>query len=294
MRLERMLGHIPALVHPHPRKMLIVGNGAGVTAGALAVHPEVERIVICEIEPMVPPSARAVLRRRKPSRPRRPARARSVFDDARHFLKTTKEKFDIITSDPIHPWVRGAATLYSLEYLQLVREHLNPGGVVTQWIPLYETDVRVGEERDRDVRAGVPGHDALESRPAGGGLRPGGAGRVEPAPIGEAAIHATVRASAAVRQSMAEVTLKSAAALLATYAGRGQDLAPWLADAEINRERQLRLQYLAGLAANTDERYLIFQSIVQYRRYPADLFAASAELEAQLRRWYAPEPERPL
>ena len=75
MRLERMLGHIPALVHPHPRSVLIVGVGAGVTAGALAIHPEVERIVICEIEPMVPTSARAVLRRREPPRLRRSARA---------------------------------------------------------------------------------------------------------------------------------------------------------------------------------------------------------------------------
>ena len=73
--------------------------------------------------------------------------------------------------------------------------------------------------------------------------------------------------------------MRSAAAVLGTYAGRGRDLAPWLADAEINRERHLRLQYLAGLAANTDERFLIFQQIVQYRRYPADLFEASAELE---------------
>jgi hypothetical protein len=74
--------------------------------------------------------------------------------------------------------------------------------------------------------------------------------------------------------------------VLSTYAGRSADLAPWLADAEINRERHLRLQYLAGLAANVDERFLIFQAMLAYRRYPADLFVASAELEAQLRSWY--------
>jgi hypothetical protein len=48
----------------------------------------------------------------------------------------------------------------------------------------------------------------------------------------------------------------------------------------------LRLQYLAGLAANTDQRFLIFQSILDFRRYPADLFVASAEFESQLRKWY--------
>ena len=80
--------------------------------------------------------------------------------------------------------------------------------------------------------------------------------------------------------------LRSAGNILGTYAGRGSDLAPWLADAEINRERHLRLQYMAGLAANTDQRFGIFQAILTYRRYPADLFVASADTEQQLRSWY--------
>jgi hypothetical protein len=84
------------------------------------------------------------------------------------------------------------------------------------------------------------------------------------------------------------VAIESAASLLATYAGRGRDLAPWLANAEINRERHLRLQYMAGLAYNSDQRYAIFQAILQHRSYPFDLFVASAETEARLRRWYVP------
>ena len=55
--------------------------------------------------------------------------------------RTTPEKFDIITSDPIHPWVKGAATLYSKEYFEIAKQHLNPGGVLTQWVPLYESDL---------------------------------------------------------------------------------------------------------------------------------------------------------
>ena len=62
-----------------------------------------------------------------------------VYDDARHYVLTTREKFDVITSDPIHPWVKGAATLYTQEYFEHVKAHLNPGGVVTQWVPLYES-----------------------------------------------------------------------------------------------------------------------------------------------------------
>ncbi len=287
MRLERMLGHIPALVHPHPRSVLIVGVGAGVTAGALAIHPEVERIVICEIEPVVPESARLYFANENHHVFDDP-RVQLVLDDARHFLQTTNETFDIITSDPIHPWVRGAATLYSLEYLQLARAHLNPGGVVTQWIPLYETDARSVKSEIATFAQVFPdttlwNPDLLEE-----GYDLVALGRVDAAPISEAAIARRLEASPTVRQSLEEVTLKSAAAVMSTYAGRGRDLAPWLAGAEINRERHLRLQYLAGMAANADERFLIFQAMLKFRRYPADLFEASAELESQLRRWYAP------
>src|SRR5579862_7189808 len=54
MRLERMLGHLSALVHPKPKSVLIVGFGAGVTAGTFVLHPDIQRIVICEIEPLIP------------------------------------------------------------------------------------------------------------------------------------------------------------------------------------------------------------------------------------------------
>ena len=66
-------------------------------------------------------------------------RVQVVYDDARHYLLTTHDKFDIITSDPIHPWVKGSATLYTREYFDLCRRHLNPGGLITQWVPLYES-----------------------------------------------------------------------------------------------------------------------------------------------------------
>ena len=111
-------------------------------------------------------------------------------------------------------------------------------------------------------------------------------GRAEESPIVEGTLQQRIDAAPRVKKSLEEVTLKSAGDILGTYAGRGKDLAPWLADAEINRERHLRLQYFAGLAANTDQRFLIFGAILSHRRYPADLFVASADTEARLRSWY--------
>jgi spermidine synthase len=139
MRLQKMLGHIPALLHPNPKTVLIVGCGAGVTSGTFVLHPSIERIVICDIEPIIPRVVAKYFEKENNNVVRDP-RVEIVYDDARHYIATTKEKFDIITSDPIHPWVKGSAVLYSQEYFQLCRERLNPGGLFTQWVPLYESD----------------------------------------------------------------------------------------------------------------------------------------------------------
>src|SRR5688572_23715835 len=223
MRLERMLGHIPALLHPHPRSVLIVGVGAGVTAGALSIHPEVERIVICEIERVVPASARMYFGNENHHVFDDP-RVELVYDDARHFLQTTTEKFDIITTDPIHPWVRGAATLYSLEYLHIARDHLNPGGIVTQWVPLYETDLRSVKSEIATFVEVFPdttlwNPDLLEE-----GYDLVALGRLSAQPVNESAINLRLGAAPRVRVSLDQVSLKSGADILGTFAGRGRDL----------------------------------------------------------------------
>ena len=69
-------------------------------------------------------------------------RTHIVYDDARHFLLTTTEKYDIIASDPLDVFVKGTAALYSQEYFEEVKRHLNPGGYFSLYVPLYETDER--------------------------------------------------------------------------------------------------------------------------------------------------------
>ena len=71
--------------------------------------------------------------------------------------------------------------------------------------------------------------------------------------------------------------------LFKTYAGRASDLQPWLAQAEINRDRNLRLQYLAGMGLNVNQGKLILDEIVSYRRFPDDLFVGSGMRNTALR-----------
>ena len=284
MRIERMLGHMPALVHGAPRSVLVVGMGAGVTAGAFVRHPEVERIVICEIEPSVIEASDlfAVANHAVRSDPR----TEIVYDDARHFLATTDEQFDVITSDPIHPWVHGAASLYSIEYHDLVKQRLRPGGVVAQWVPLYETDVASAKSQIGTFVRSFPDATLWNSHVLDAGYDLVLLGQVEPTLIDGERTARRIRDDTELRWSLEDVGLESTVALLQTYAGRGSDLGEWLRDAEINRDRSLRLQYLAGLALDLRAANGIYGAIVGYRRYPRDLFQVSPSDEAVLLRGY--------
>ncbi len=136
LQCQFALSHLPMLLHKNPKKVLVVGLGSGMTLGATSAHPTVEQITLVEIEPKVIGVARTfenynhhVLDNPK---------LKVVFNDGRNFLMTTKNKYDVITADPIHPWFRGAGYLYTTEYFKLASEHLLPGGIVCQWLPIYE------------------------------------------------------------------------------------------------------------------------------------------------------------
>jgi spermidine synthase len=284
MRLQRMLGHISALLHPNPQSVLVVGFGAGVTAGSFVLHPGIKRIVICEIEPLIPEVVSQYFRKVNYDVTKDP-RVEIVYDDARHFILTTKEKFDVITSDPIHPWVKGAATLYTKEYFELVKRHLNPGGVITQWVPLYESHLDVVKSEVATFVNVFPNGTVWSNDISGKGYDVVLAGRLDPTPIDVDALQARLDRPdhLNVAQSLREVGFQSALSLLSTYAGQGPDLAPWLVGAELNTDRNLRLQYLAGFGLNSYQNASIYDDMLRYRRYPDRLFVATPGTEALLR-----------
>ena len=139
VQVQMALGHLPMLLHPAPRRVFVLGTGTGMTLGAVSVHPEVERLVLAEIEPGVLGVARTF--ERWNHRVLDDPRLRIVFNDGRNHLATTRESFDVITADPIHPWSGGAGYLYTVEYFRSVAARLAPGGIACQWLPLYEMTV---------------------------------------------------------------------------------------------------------------------------------------------------------
>lgn len=300
MKLQRMLGHIPALVHPGPKSVLIVGCGAGVTAGSFLVHPTVERVVICEIEPLIPKEV-ATRFRNENHNVMGDKRVEVVFDDARHYMLTATEKFDIITSDPIHPWVKGAATLYTKEYFDLVKKRLNPGGMVTQWVPLYQSSHAVVKSEIATFFSVFPdgsvwgnpivkyvGNDLVQM-----GYDTVLLGHAEPLTVDMEALWNRFEQEnhKDVRGSLSGVEFFTLEQLMGTYACRSSDMKAWLADAEINRDRNLRLQYLAGMSVNNKEEVSIYDEMRRNRTYPEDVFQTRKERENTLRQWLGFPPK---
>ncbi|HKD07511.1 MAG TPA: fused MFS/spermidine synthase [Bryobacteraceae bacterium] len=283
MQLQRSLGHIPALLHANPKSVLIVGCGAGVTAGSFTVHPELEHITLCEIEPLIPPASARFFAKENHNVMRDP-RTRIVYDDARHFALTAREKFDIITSDPIHPWVKGAATLYTKEYFEACKAHLNPGGLVTQWVPLYESDLATVQSEIATFFDVFP-HGIVWGNP--GDFNEGYdvvlMGSNDPLRIDLDAAQHRLDAAPALATSLREAGFHSAAELFGTYAASANDLLGWLAHAEINRDRSLRLQYLAGLARHEGKAGAIYGEIVKRGGFPQGLFTGSESQMEKLR-----------
>ena len=255
-----------------------------VTAGAFVVHPEVKRIVICDIEPLVPRIVAPLFAKENYNVVNDP-RTEVVIDDGRHFIRTTKEKFDVITSDPIDPWVKGCAALNTLEYYEMCKQHLKPGGVMSLWIPLYESDSATVKSSIATFFKAFPHGLLFSNDDLGDGYDAVLLGQVEPTAFNLDQVQSRLddASHTRVKQSLQDAGFLTLYSLLSTYAGRATDLRDWTATGQINTDANLRLQYLAGMSFNSYAGSEILNEILQYRQFPEDLFPGSAGRKSALR-----------
>lgn len=285
LRLQRMLGHLTTLQQEAPTSVLVIGCGSGVTAGAVCIDPRVESLTIAEIEPLVPQAAQEYFSSVNEGVVSDP-KTEVVIDDGRHFLMTSDEKFDAITCDPFDPWTRGAASLSTREFYQAVRDHLNPGGTVTVWVPLYQTRTDTVRSEIATFMEVFPNAVVWDNVNQGAGDVVLSA-RVDDAPIDVDAVTARVAAPeyARVRASLASIGFPTVRDLFATFGASGPDLVAWTQGAEVNTDRNLRLQYLAGEGHvfAVDDAEAIYAEMTARRTWPDSFLTGSAEEVEALR-----------
>ena len=130
VRLHRLIGHLPMVLHPNPRRALVVGLGGGATPGAVSQHAT--EVLVVELSDTVRKGAEFFKHVNYDLFTRPNVRVR--VDDGRNFLALTDARFDVVTADLIQPIHAGAGNLYSREYFQLVHDAVADDGLVLQWI----------------------------------------------------------------------------------------------------------------------------------------------------------------
>src|SRR5262249_17133892 len=133
-----MSGLIGAAVHPNPKRALVIGLGTGSTAGWFGLVPSIERVDVVELEP-------AILRVARDCAPvngdvLRNPKVRVDVGDAREWLLTSREKYDLIFSEPSNPYRAGISSLFTEDFYRAARSRLAPGGIFLQWLQAYEVD----------------------------------------------------------------------------------------------------------------------------------------------------------
>jgi spermidine synthase len=136
MQVHALLGSLPALMHPHPAQMIIIGLGSGGTAHTAGVNPVTQQIKVVELLG----AELTVLQQYAQTPGGQPLeylfqdpRYKFIIGDGRQELELSQQQFDIIEADAIYPWRSRAGMLYSQEFFQAVRSHLAPGGMFVEW-----------------------------------------------------------------------------------------------------------------------------------------------------------------
>ena len=138
MSTQVLLGQLPLLFGGPAQKVLVIGYASGVTTGSVATHDGVERIDAVEIEPAIVEASRWF--DDVSGRPLDDPRVRLVLDDARSYLAATRERYDVIISEPSNPWMSGVSNLFTREFFGIVKGALAPRGRLLQWVQLYALD----------------------------------------------------------------------------------------------------------------------------------------------------------
>lgn len=134
MQTQQLLAHLPLLIHPGARDMLVIGLGSGVTAGAALAHP-LEHLDVVEIAPEVVEASRYF--DPMTGAPLDDPRTELHLEDGRAWVQWTRRSYDVLSSEPSNPWIAGIANLFTREFFGHCRERLRPGGVMIQWLQAY-------------------------------------------------------------------------------------------------------------------------------------------------------------
>ena len=240
MLTQKLLAHLPLLLHPDPHRVYVIGLGSGVTLGAALRHP-IERADVAEISPEVVAASGAFEKENHGAL--RDPRARLIVGDGRSHLFLSSDRYDVIISEPSNPWMAGVSTLFTREFFLQARSRLEDGGILCQWAHTYTIS-------DDDLRSIVA--TFLSVFPDGSGWLVGEGdllllGSRSPVRALEEGV-ARAWARPGVAEDLAEAGVRDPFSVLTLFVARGGDLERYAAGAAVQSDDRLSLEFSAPRA----------------------------------------------
>lgn len=259
-----LLGYIPPTYHDRLRKVVVIGLGSGFTLRALANLPMLERLDCVELEPAVVEAGRywAGYNGRVLEDPR----LKLSLTDGRTFIQASREKFDMIASEPSNPWIAGVANLYTREFYLSCAHRLEPGGLMAQWVQLYGLAQQDVHSILRTFFEVFP-HGAVWQTSSGDLLL---IGSLSPLHFDLARLEKLAAGSPAIRRDLAAIQLYRPGMLLGHYLGEREAFYAAFGAAPRNTDDRPRLEFTApfGLFRDNTEANLLSLDVARGGRSP--------------------------
>ncbi len=235
MLTQKLLAHVPLLLHPDPRAVAIIGLGSGVTLASALVHP-VASVDVVEISPEVVQASRYFSGANHHALD--DARTRLIVGDGRSHLSLASRRYDVIISEPSNPWMAGVAALFTREFFEAARRRLAPGGIICQWAHTYDIS-------DADLRSIVATFNSVFQNGAMWLVGDGDlllVGSTEPTGVNLDNIAAAWNRQG-VAADLAEVSVDDAFSILSMFIGGPQELRRYADGAALQTDDRMALEF---------------------------------------------------
>jgi spermidine synthase len=265
MLTQRLLAHVPLLLHPNPGTVAILGLGSGVTLGSALRHP-IARADVLEISPEVVEASRHfdAENHHATSDPR----THLIIGDGRTHLMLTRQRYDVIISEPSNPWMAGIASLFTREFFAGARARLAPGGVLCQWAHTYDISTRDLQSIAATFTSVFP-DGTVWLVGDGDVLFIGSTAPIEPRIAGVA--EAWKRPG--VAEDLASVGVREPFHLLSMFVTSGDGLRTWAAEAPLQSDNRATLEFSGPHSlfgpSGSDNAELLRNLVVNGSRPPA-------------------------
>ena len=263
-RTQLMVGHVPLLLHPDPKEVLVIGLGSGMTLGAVERYP-VKAIEVVELEP-------AVVRASELFRPftgdaLNDRRVNLIVADGRNHLALSERQYDVIISQPSNPWVAGMANLFTREFFELSKKRLREGGVMCQWLHAYSMIPGDFKTIVATFQSVFPHMSLWEVKLGSDYLLIGSSEKLA---IG----YETLRSRLSEERMQADLktmNLSDLPSLLARVLMEEEAAVEYAAGAPLHTDDNARLEYSAPRGFFKDEKKALVTEIYRHRSSPADV-----------------------